>query len=483
MRVFAATITLIASLCCFAQKPVANQPLQVTVPHLIRISGQMADANSTVGVTFSLYKSQTDTAPLWTETQNIRPDASGKYTALIGATKAEGIPLELFASGEAQWLGIRQEGKSEQPRVLLVSVPYAMKAAEAETLEGHTAAEFVTQQNLAAAIELKLQEPEIRTVLASPFSSETSPASAGATNFTDTTSNQIIAVTQNGTGRLITGEGPSHTQVFAVDQSGEIHGTGLSLDGSAGRSISMGNNATSGGTGYQLLVRAGTPASGSTNKRGGELQLAAGPGTGTGGSGDVVIQAAAPVASGTTTDSLVTRHLYASSPVSMGGATGSAELADVVEPDGESAAIEIHFKIQASDGDKNSGAAGGECMFVETLSPDGGGTAAYSHLGSDYTESSSTPMNAACTIFYGGISGSWIIGVSDSLAYTPTIHTIIYEIHNISEWPMTLYANTSGAEKLPLSMVAARASREHPMVSVRRDADGKITVSGEANKP
>ena len=38
----------------------------------------------------------------------------------------------LFASGEARWLGVRINGGEEQPRVLLLSVPYALKAADAQ---------------------------------------------------------------------------------------------------------------------------------------------------------------------------------------------------------------------------------------------------------------------------------------------------------------------------------------------------------------
>src|SRR5713226_581774 len=65
--------------------------------------------------------------------------------AQLRATKSEGLPLELFTSGEPRWLGVRVQlpGEVEQPRVLLVSVPYALKAADAETLGGKPASAFV----------------------------------------------------------------------------------------------------------------------------------------------------------------------------------------------------------------------------------------------------------------------------------------------------------------------------------------------------
>ena len=74
-----------------------------------------------------------------------RLDDTGHYTALLGSTKADGLPLEL-AHPAAQWLGIRPEGEAEQPRIILLSVPYALKAADAETLGGKPASSYVTMQ-------------------------------------------------------------------------------------------------------------------------------------------------------------------------------------------------------------------------------------------------------------------------------------------------------------------------------------------------
>jgi hypothetical protein len=96
-----------------------------------------------VGVTFELYAQQSGSAGLWIETQNVTPDASGNYTVLLGVSSANGVPPELFASGEARWLGLRAEQQVEQPRVLLVSVPCALKAGDAETLGGRPASDFL----------------------------------------------------------------------------------------------------------------------------------------------------------------------------------------------------------------------------------------------------------------------------------------------------------------------------------------------------
>ncbi len=120
----------------------------LVVPRLVNFSGRATDSQNkpisgAAGVTFAIYKDQYDGAPLWIETQNVQADGKGNYSVQLGATKSEGLPLELFASGEARWLGVRINGGEEQPRVLLLSVPYALKAADAETVGGLPPSAFV----------------------------------------------------------------------------------------------------------------------------------------------------------------------------------------------------------------------------------------------------------------------------------------------------------------------------------------------------
>lgn len=111
------------------------------VPNLVNFAGTLKDSGghpiqSVTGVTFSLYAQEEGGVPLWLETQTVRADSKGNYTVQLGATKTEGLPLELFTSSTARWLGVRMNGGEEQPRVLLVSVPYALKAADSQTLGG-----------------------------------------------------------------------------------------------------------------------------------------------------------------------------------------------------------------------------------------------------------------------------------------------------------------------------------------------------------
>ena len=139
-------------LICFAVSLSAQQAAPVAanavVPPVIRFSGVLTDVNSkaltgTVGVTFSLYEEAQGGAALWVETQNVTPDKTGRYSVILGSTTSQGIPAEVFASGEARWLGVQAQGQTEQPRTLLMSVPYALKALDAETVGGKPASSFM----------------------------------------------------------------------------------------------------------------------------------------------------------------------------------------------------------------------------------------------------------------------------------------------------------------------------------------------------
>ena len=111
------------------------------VPPLIPYSGVVstvpgAQTTASASITFLIYKDDQGGEPLFAETQTVALDAAGHYKAHLGATLTDGIPMDLFATGEARWLEVQVAGEAPQPRVLLVSVPYALKAADAATLGG-----------------------------------------------------------------------------------------------------------------------------------------------------------------------------------------------------------------------------------------------------------------------------------------------------------------------------------------------------------
>ena len=82
---------------------------------------------------------------MWQETQNVQLDQQGRYAVFLGGSTPQGIPQELFASAEPRWLSVQAQlpEENERPRVLLVSVPYALQAENAQTLGGLPPSAFV----------------------------------------------------------------------------------------------------------------------------------------------------------------------------------------------------------------------------------------------------------------------------------------------------------------------------------------------------
>src|SRR5580693_4334246 len=118
------------------------------VPAMVNFSGVLTDVNGKPltgmqGVTFYLYNEAQGGSPLWLETQNVQMDSTGHYKVMLGSTSSQGLPSALFVSGEARWLGVQVQGHAEQPRVLLLSVPYALKAGDAQTVGGLPPSAFV----------------------------------------------------------------------------------------------------------------------------------------------------------------------------------------------------------------------------------------------------------------------------------------------------------------------------------------------------
>ena len=96
-------------------------------------------------VTLSIYAEQEGGVALWQEVQKVAVDTAGRYTVLLGASQPDGLPLEVFAAGEARWMSVdfARAGGVERPRVRIASVPYALKAQSAETLGGRPVSAFL----------------------------------------------------------------------------------------------------------------------------------------------------------------------------------------------------------------------------------------------------------------------------------------------------------------------------------------------------
>lgn len=143
-----ANLLVSTALLCPAQDAPTVSP--TGIPRLVGFSGSISDPDGNphtgdVTTIFAIYRESTGGAPLWQETQSIKLDAQGHYNVSLGVTQAEGLPLGLFPSNEQRWLGVQAvlADEPEQPRVLLVSVPYAIRATDADSLGGLPASAFL----------------------------------------------------------------------------------------------------------------------------------------------------------------------------------------------------------------------------------------------------------------------------------------------------------------------------------------------------
>jgi hypothetical protein len=127
-------------------------PIAVTaptvVPALVLYTGLAATSDgralsSETSMTFLLFKDEAGGEPLWAESQTVEPDATGRFSVQLGASSPSGLPLEVFSTGAARWLEVQVAGQKPQSRVLMATVPYAAKAADAATLGGLPPSAFV----------------------------------------------------------------------------------------------------------------------------------------------------------------------------------------------------------------------------------------------------------------------------------------------------------------------------------------------------
>jgi hypothetical protein len=134
--------------CLLGLLAIATLAPAQTPPRMVRFTGAVRPVAGPLQpglatLTFCIYADNEADGALWTETQAVVLDAEGRFTAVLGSTQPDGLPLELFAGGDARWLGVSGDGLAPQPRVMLLSVPYALKAADADTVGGKPLSAFV----------------------------------------------------------------------------------------------------------------------------------------------------------------------------------------------------------------------------------------------------------------------------------------------------------------------------------------------------
>jgi len=125
----------------------AQPPAAGTVPRVVRFEGvtapPAAGEATAATVTLSLYDAASAGTLLWEETQVVRVDADGRYVVHLGAGSANGLPAVALASDAPRWLQVQFAGAAPLPRTVLTSVPYALRASDADTLGGLPASAFL----------------------------------------------------------------------------------------------------------------------------------------------------------------------------------------------------------------------------------------------------------------------------------------------------------------------------------------------------
>jgi hypothetical protein len=154
------TLTFVFFLCTsldlYSQSTKQDQSINApsqdpSVPLLAQFAGSLGQSGNIEGlhgITFSIYAEQTGGTPLWTETQSVAVDSKGNFSVLLGSSQSAGLPPDVFALGEPRWIGYVSDDGLEQPRIPLSTVPYAFKAANADTLGGMKASDFVSVSQL-----------------------------------------------------------------------------------------------------------------------------------------------------------------------------------------------------------------------------------------------------------------------------------------------------------------------------------------------
>ena len=144
-RVIAIAISLCVAPAAWAQIP----PLYIPFDGVVLDEAGSPRTGETTLV-LSLYEDSEDGVPVWVEVQPVVLGPDGSYDILLGGASG-GVPVDPFVNGSARWLGVAADGLPEGQRALLVSGPYAAKAADADTIGGLAASSFVLSTDAGGA--------------------------------------------------------------------------------------------------------------------------------------------------------------------------------------------------------------------------------------------------------------------------------------------------------------------------------------------
>lgn len=120
-------------------------PVSAAVPAPVSYQGYLSDAVGTpttavLSISFSLYTVSVGGTPIWTETQVVSVD-QGLFTVNLGAIPGNEFPSGAFETSLFLGINVASDGEMT-PRHAFDSVPFAKKAADADTLQGISPADL-----------------------------------------------------------------------------------------------------------------------------------------------------------------------------------------------------------------------------------------------------------------------------------------------------------------------------------------------------
>ncbi len=252
-------LVICSAIALMAQPPAGTDQV---VPSMVKYSGTLSGADGkpltgTQGVTFLLYKEETGGAPLWMETQNVQAEKNGHYSVMLGSANGKGLPAEVFMTGEARWLAVQVSGQAEQARTLLFSVPYALKAGDAETLGGKPASAFMAAGGLGSDQDGRLEQQAANDIFCASgtacktgfvpvFSSNGGSASVTSSILTQSGSTLKIAGSETATGNI--SASGNITATGNVTAGGNVSALNVSVPGTVAATYMTTNSYSNGVT-------------------------------------------------------------------------------------------------------------------------------------------------------------------------------------------------------------------------------------------
>lgn len=118
------------------------------VPNLVGYVGELFGPNGLpldqgVEVDVALYESSEAIAPLWAESLGTVDVENGRFEVVLGLSNPLPSGALSLVNVDSLWLGFTIDGETLTPRQQVLAVPFALAAADSESLQGYSAADFV----------------------------------------------------------------------------------------------------------------------------------------------------------------------------------------------------------------------------------------------------------------------------------------------------------------------------------------------------